>query len=314
MGFQFIFTILFIGHLLGDYYFQSQDMTNRKDEDRRVMLKHGRRYLYVTAIPFLLFFCASSFRWQLLILIVPFSHFGLDFLKAELKKKYERLKDFERALFVTDQILHILIIGIIAYIYAIHVGVAYSGISIWFGGIYENLQLAVPYQNLIYLTCLFLFLGKPSNIIIEKIIKTNKTEDSKQKNIMRLIGIFERYLVVILVILQQYTAIAFVLTAKSIVRFEEIKKSVGQSNREETKVDAEIAGTTVTAAIRTEPVAAPTEAVSEENDAEEVSFVEKFLIGTLSSLLFAIAGGILYVFITSYAPSCFDKICSCQIG
>jgi len=61
-----------------------------------------------------------------------------------------------------------------------------------------------------------------------------------------IIGIFERFIVLTFVLLSQYSAIAFIFTAKSIARFEELK------NRE---------------------------------------FSEYYLIGTLSSISFAILCG-----------------------
>jgi len=39
-----------------------------------------------------------------------------------------------------------------------------------------------------------------------------------------LIGFFERFIILTLVLLNQYSAIAFIFTAKSIARFEELKK------------------------------------------------------------------------------------------
>jgi hypothetical protein len=68
----------------------------------------------------------------------------------------------------------------------------------------------------------------------------------------RYIGALERTIVFILVVLQQYTALAFVLTAKSIARFNKI--------------------------------------------AEDPVFAEKYLLGTLASILLAIVAGILYAY------------------
>lgn len=81
----------------------------------------------------------------------------------------------------------------------------------------------------------FLYLGSPSRYLMEallgkyKIIGTIKIDsgfskcgiDEKERGRGALIGILERWLIFPLVLLNQYTAIAFILTAKTVVRHKE---------------------------------------------------------------------------------------------
>jgi hypothetical protein len=90
-----------------------------------------------------------------------------------------------------------------------------------------------------------LIIGKPANIIIREMnkkeaekeeneevkadeIKDIEVNDDKAKsdNVKagRLIGILERMLIVILLIVGQYTAIGLVFAAKSLTRFDKISK------------------------------------------------------------------------------------------
>lgn len=71
-----------------------------------------------------------------------------------------------------------------------------------------------------YLICL-----KPSNIFIKKIIEVSAIKftgvNDELANAGRLIGNLERFLVLTLVILNQFEAIGFLIAAKSILRYKE---------------------------------------------------------------------------------------------
>lgn len=70
-----------------------------------------------------------------------------------------------------------------------------------------------------------LFIGKPSNTIFKVLFRKYQTEPSKDSNgAGSIIGIMERILMVLFLSIQQYSAIGFVLTAKSITRFDRITK------------------------------------------------------------------------------------------
>ena len=265
MDYKTIFTALLIGHFLGDFYFQSDAMANEKDKDIKVMCGHGLLYLLavgITAGPFLLCFNASPSEW-LPIALIPVCHFIVDLIKRRWPGWGRLLKENQKAVLMVDQALHILIAAVVAYNCATTILVAYSAVGVRLQDIYAKLNLGLPAHKFVRLICLFLFMGKPANIFIQKIIfgdeggENNKNvkdnEAEKEQKAGRLIGIFERYLAVILVILQQYSALAFVLTAKSIARFDKISK--------------------------------------------EPKFAERYLLGTLSSVLSAVAGAVLYLYI-----------------
>jgi hypothetical protein len=150
-----------------------------------------------------------------------------------------------------------LTIAIVAYFYATNTAVAYSWLGIHFREFYATLDLGLSPHELIQLGCLFLFLGKPVCILVSKILQTVATKDKPDFNSDQkagwVIGILERYLTVILILLGQYAAVAVSLafTAKTLTRFRKIS--------------------------------------------DNQDFAEQYLIGTMSSLLFAVIGTILFV-------------------
>lgn len=97
-----------------------------------------------------------------------------------------------------------------------------------------------------------------ANRLVGRIVGQFKIEDSEGLlGAGKTIGILERLLAITLVYQKQFTAIAFILTAKSIIRFERKEEKV-QSGRK---------------------------------------FAEYFLIGTLSSMFIAVFTGIIIVFL-----------------
>ena len=65
----------------------------------------------------------------------------------------------------------------------------------------------------------------PTNWLIRKIIKRWKPEEDNPKDRMgAFIGTLERLLTILLVGLQSYTAVGFIITMKSIARYEKVQK------------------------------------------------------------------------------------------
>ena len=250
MDYKLIFVILLTGHFLGDFYFQSQLMAEEKNKKCRIMIKHGIYYMVSTIAPFF-FFIASLIQW-LSILLVPLLHIIVDITKSWLCQK-SFFKKHQGTLFVADQFIHILVIACVAYFYATEAAIAYSWLGIQFSKFYTTLDTGLSLHEIIRLACLILFLGKPVSIFVGLILKSVTTKETNtDPKAGRIIGILERYLTVILILLGQYAALAVSLTftAKTLTRFNKIS--------------------------------------------EDKDFAEQYLIGTMSSLLFALIGVILY--------------------
>ena len=224
------FTILLIGHLLGDFYFQTQKISDGKRKKQTTMILHGALYLLAV---FAVLSASFHISKEMFFLggFVSAGHFIFDMGKKYVivqNRSNKKIVLWVKAkAFWIDQILHIatLIAGwwlwgnqLAAYAY-IHKEYA-----------------AFPMHPLLIVLGLLLILRPAAIIIGEDHIwdfkgklaaeGTSERDDENDsvKNAGKMIGYLERIIIFIFMILHQYTAIGFVLTAKSIARYEGIVK------------------------------------------------------------------------------------------
>jgi hypothetical protein len=197
---------LFLAHIIGDFFLQPQKWVEDKETKK---LKSPKLYLHIAihaATLLLLLWDLSLWR---VVLIITVSHFIIDAIKLLIQKKKTK-----RLLFFIDQILHITVLVIC---YAVLTETNFDVNKIF------------SQDNLLLLTCL-LFLTIPASIIMRTIFsKWNITELTKNneslKDAGKYIGILERILVFIFIIVGHWEAVGFLITAKSVFRFGDLKES-----------------------------------------------------------------------------------------
>lgn len=197
---------LLLAHLIGDFFLQSNKSV--KDKEKR-QLKSPKLYLHVLVHIALLFLILWDWSLWPIILIIGISHLIIDALKLSLQTKKTK-----RLLFFVDQLLHILVI-IACYFLATK-------------GSF-NLDFAITETNLLLLVC-FLFLTLPVSIIMKTIfLKWNISQLTKNNQSLadagQYIGILERILVFIFIITLHWEAVGFLITAKSVFRFGDLRES-----------------------------------------------------------------------------------------
>jgi hypothetical protein len=199
-----VFVKLLLAHLIGDFLLQPTSWVINKETN-----KHRSIYLYLhTLLHFILAWILVgeiAFVWFALGLAI--AHGFIDFLKL-----YFQNNKTKRLWFSIDQILHLLVIMIITLIY-------------------NNNQIdfeSFGNQFWILLTG-FILLTKPTSIIIKNIISIwtpeNKTNDDSLQNAGNYIGILERLFVFCFILTGHFEAIGFLLAAKSIFRFGDLKEA-----------------------------------------------------------------------------------------
>ena len=199
-----IFVKLLLAHLLGDFLLQPTSWVLEK-ENR----KHKSIYLYIhTLLHFILAWILvgiSDFVWFAVVLAV--THGGIDFLKLHFQKNKTK-----RNWFVIDQLLHLIVIMTITLFYT-------------------NKRIDfTAFDNQFWIIATgILLLTKPTSILIKNIISIwtpeNKTSDDSLSNAGNYIGILERLFVFYFVITAHFEAIGFLLAAKSIFRFGDLKEA-----------------------------------------------------------------------------------------
>jgi hypothetical protein len=200
-----IFAKLLLAHLLGDFLLQPTTWVLDKENK-----KHKSRYLYIHTLlhGILAWLLVNEMDFGWFALALSITHGFIDFLKLQFQKT-----NTKRNWFVVDQILHLITIVIIASLYK-KLSVDYD--------IFNN-------QFWILITGI-LFLTTPTSIIIKNIIsiwtpESNNETDNSLANAGNYIGILERLFIFCFILTGHFEAIGFLLAAKSIFRFGDLKEA-----------------------------------------------------------------------------------------
>lgn len=200
-----IFVKLFLAHLLGDFLLQPTSWVLNKE-----IKKHKSVYLYIHTVlhGILAWALVGEIKFGWFALVLAISHGLIDFLKLYFQKT-----ETKRNWFMADQILHLIVI--------ISITVIYKNLIFDFDVFNQNFWITIT--GIILLT-------KPTSVIIKNIISIwtpenrNETDDSLQ-NAGNYIGILERLFVFCFILTAHFEAIGFMLAAKSIFRFGDLKEA-----------------------------------------------------------------------------------------
>lgn len=198
---------LLLAHIIGDFFLQPQKWVQEKEKKK---LKSPKLYFHIATHFALLFVILWDASLWLPIVIIGISHFIIDAIKLIIQKK-----NTKRLLFFIDQLLHVIVIFIVFY--------TFSSNSIF------DFSHLITQNNLLLLFCI-LFLTLPVSIIMKTIFSkwniSKLTEGNESlKDAGKYIGILERLLVFIFIIADHWEAVGFLITAKSVFRFGDLKES-----------------------------------------------------------------------------------------
>lgn len=220
MMYKEIFLLLFIGHFLGDYYFQSDNSV--QNQNQKTVLMHSLIYTLSLLISILPIINGWLF---IIVLVISFTHWLIDFVKYHYKATH--VLSYGKLIFIYlfDQLLHLIIIllgGSFLMLHQIDVHYFYRLQNI-------ILQLQLNSELILSWILVLLVIYKPSSISIRIILDHfepihKKEEDEGITNAGALIGIFERLIILLMLYAGQLTAIGFVLTAKSVARYNKISE------------------------------------------------------------------------------------------
>lgn len=209
-----IFGILLCIHILGDFYFQTEQMARAKQTSLKALGTHIVLYGFAGGLLMKVLLPALPLIYILLFVSV---HGVIDGIK------YISGKRAGCTVFVVDQVLHLLAILGITCLAATKV----SELEFCPWMIELAILFGADWTNCLSWGAKILLLHKPMNILIGQILQgykpTNGTEQNTEaKKAGRYIGTLERLIMVVLISLNQYSAVGLVLTAKSIARFDRI--------------------------------------------------------------------------------------------
>ncbi|MFV0353482.1 MAG: DUF3307 domain-containing protein [Oscillospiraceae bacterium] len=217
------------GHLLGDFYLQTNKMAEEKGKSIPQMLLHI--LVYTVAMAAALFAGVQPAKVVVPLAVIAGSHLLVDCAMAWGQAKLQKNKKvfwMPFVLYIVDQALHIAVI--LAVWNSFSLGDVTGGLGAW----------AIPHwgESLIWNATVYLFLGLvilyPAAITVKKLLdcmpkQPKKLEDgviapgAGSNNAGQMIGMLERLIVAVLVLSNQYGAIAFVMAAKSLARFKQLE-------------------------------------------------------------------------------------------
>lgn len=202
-----LLTKIILAHLIGDFVFQPKSFVADKEEYR---LKSWRFYAHLLIHGLLLFILIWDINYWSLVLTLTLGHGITDTIKM-----YAQKDTTKATWFILDQFLHFAGIFLI-YIFWIK--------PEW------DLSLWTQNSTIWIYTASILFITLPTSISMQVLMSNwskslEDGNDASLGNAGKYIGILERLFVFTFVIGGNWQAIGFLLTAKSVFRFGDLKES-----------------------------------------------------------------------------------------
>ena len=197
---------LLLAHLLGDFLLQPNRWVKAKESRKAGAYQLYLHVLLHYVLTMLLVWDLGFWLWGLGIAL---SHLFIDIWKLYAQQQRNR-----RNYFFADQALHLLVL-ILAWI-------GYSQIPF-------DLSAVDRGQFFLIITTLVL-LTKPLSITIKTLISTwtpytERQQSDSLENAGKYIGYLERVLVFVFIVSNHWEAVGFLITAKSVFRFGDLKAS-----------------------------------------------------------------------------------------
>lgn len=201
-----LFVKLVLAHLIGDFILQPDTWVQEKN-----LRKHrsSKLYLHVLIHGLATWLLVWDRSFWLPVITIVVSHFIIDLIKINLQDKGNQI-----SWFVLDQLLHLAVIT-----------------SIWYAWEYPALDLSsFPTEVMLIILTAALFLTSPTSVIIKTSIsqwtpETFYTVASSLPDAGKFIGYLERLLVFTFILTGHWEAVGFLLAAKSVFRFGNLKES-----------------------------------------------------------------------------------------
>lgn len=203
-----IFIPLILAHLLGDFLLQPNSWVADKEKK-----KLGSIYLYLHVLIHMVL--VMIVLWDLnlwwIAVIIGVTHFIIDGMKLLFQTSKSK-----RTWFFGDQLLHIAVIILL---------------SVFYFPYFRWEDLFNP-ENLKLITAA-VFLTVPSSIIIKTLISIwtpvtvehSKLQTESLVNAGKYIGILERLLVFVFIIVNHWEGVGFMIAAKSVFRFSDLAEA-----------------------------------------------------------------------------------------
>lgn len=202
MGLKEMLLLQFVAHLCLDYFFQTDKLAKQKNT---IGFKSSFLYWHALICFALTWLFSLQVSFVFAAAIIAITHFLIDGFKRHLNNS----KYFGRYAFFIDQAVHLIIMAVVVVLF-----------DKWYG-INPSIDVSLNFKYLLiitgYLVCL-----KPANIFIKEVFQSTEIQvssDNEMPNAGKVIGVLERILTLTFIIISQYSAVGFLIAAKSILRY-----------------------------------------------------------------------------------------------
>ncbi|MCE6991691.1 DUF3307 domain-containing protein [Dyadobacter sp. CY323] len=203
------FLLLLLAHVLADFYWQPTTwVTDKKEKSFR------SKYLYfhVLLVIVLSYILLGHWNNPLPALAIGVAHGIIDILKISFDKQGKL------TWFIADQVAHLITIIVAALILTDHVPIGLETFKTW---LYTTKTLAILSGALLSLSPVSFFVGILTKPWREELVRLAPDANDNLANAGRWIGMSERLLIFVFVLVSQFSAIGFLIAAKSLLRYND---------------------------------------------------------------------------------------------
>lgn len=198
---------LILAHFIGDFLLQPTAWVKDKEVNKA---KSGYLYAHILIHGLIVLLLLWDFNYWLLALLLMILHGFIDIIKL-----YAQKEDNKSDWFLIDQILHVFSV---------------LGLWVFFFKPEINLNLILSSSEIWIYASAILFITVVSGIVMKELMSSwSKTlddnNDESLSNAGKYIGMLERIFVFVFVITGNWEGIGFLLAAKSVFRFGDLKES-----------------------------------------------------------------------------------------
>lgn len=213
---------LLIGHLLGDFYLQSDSLARNKNQSIPRLVEHGLIYLFAMTIVILPIFGLQSLSWIFSVAII---HIAIDGIQYYFNNR-QFFDIHSNTFYLIDQSIHLLSLVVVSLVITSNQEfLSYSQAIAYLDNFYP-----INIEMFLYWALAVALILKPASITINKMLAqyqptTVLEEEKGHPGAGALIGMLERLVILLMLTQNQFGAIGFVLTAKSIARYNKITEN-----------------------------------------------------------------------------------------
>ncbi len=195
---------ILLAHLLGDFLMQPSSWVAEKENRKALSPK-----LYLHVLIHLALLLIATWQWDFWPYAVGIA---VIHLLVDIVKLYAQRPSTRNRWFFIDQCIHVLVLFGAWYLYTMP----------------HTAELMEWPQSTVYVVLTVVLLSHPTSVVLQVLLSNFSPERSKQSSLAnagKYIGMLERLLILLFVLIGQWAGVGFLLAAKSIFRFGDLKEA-----------------------------------------------------------------------------------------